>query len=189
MESHVMVAIETASASSDAALISIAAVEFNPNDRGAGNNFYEVVSLASSINAGGTMSPETIKWWMKQNPEVSQECWNNPNESDLESVLIDFNSWLSEFKDLVLWANPPSFDITIIESAMRRLKMKPCWYSSRLMDLRTLRILAWGIDRKKEAWEGDAIPDKKMQHNALYDATRQCAMAQQCLSKLNIEVL
>jgi hypothetical protein len=55
------------------------------------------------------MSPETIKWWMAQNPEVMQECWNNPNERDLQSALVDFNSWLSGLKELVLWANPPRF--------------------------------------------------------------------------------
>jgi hypothetical protein len=66
--------------------------------------------------------------------------------------------------------------------------MKPCWYSRRLMDLRTLRNLAWGSDRIKEAWEGEAVLNDKVQHNARSDAIRQCAMAQQCLAKLGIGI-
>jgi hypothetical protein len=188
METLVMVDIETASSSPDAALLSIGAAQFDPYGKDIEHRFYEVISLQSSVDAGGITSPETIKWWMSQNSEVMQECWNNSNERDSQSVLVDFNSWLSGLTRLVLWANPPSFDITIVETAMRRLNMKPCWYSCRLMDLRTLRNLVWGSDRSEEVWEGDAVLNDKVQHNARSDAIRQCAMAQQCFAKLGIGI-
>ena len=133
------------------------------------------------------MSPQTIKWWMAQNPEVTQECWANPNERDLQDVLLDLNLWFSGLEGLILWANPPSFDITIIETAMRRLDIEPTWSHRRLMDLRTIRILTWGNERREEEWEGTAILKDKTQHNALDDAIRQCAMVQQCLVRLKIE--
>lgn len=100
---NIVVDIETLSLQSDAAIVSIAAVPFNPNGQipkedepvefgvfdllmrghdgstsilGDDDYFYEVVNATSCALVGMDFETETIKWWEKKNEETKADLLN-----------------------------------------------------------------------------------------------------------------
>ncbi len=59
-----MLDLETMGNTSNAAIISIAAVYFD--ETGVGRSFYHKVSLGSSCAIGLEMDADTVLWWLKQ---------------------------------------------------------------------------------------------------------------------------
>lgn len=80
---NVMVDIETLDNKPTSAIVSIGAVMFGPNGYDEYNTFYMVVDAQSCIDAGLTLSADTISWWMKQSDQaraVFQQPWDFWND-------------------------------------------------------------------------------------------------------------
>lgn len=200
---HVMVDIESGGLSPNGALLTIGAVAFDPKEKTVGQAFYKTIDPTSAVINGGELHAKTVQWWMTQPGETRWEVWNSNISFGIETSLSLFNIFLDEVapEELYIWANAPQFDLVIIRSAMERLKIQPKWKYYEEMDMRTIRVLAWGKDRKKEKWYGLADPNNdvkdylsdsrflkmKSSHNALVDAVRQAAMVNQCYEKLSIQ--
>ena len=63
---HVMVDLETMGTGSYAAIVSIGAVKFYPDepfDPATAESFYAVISLASAMKAGLRVDADTVMWW------------------------------------------------------------------------------------------------------------------------------
>lgn len=67
---HLMVDLETMGSGPDAPIVSIGAVYFDPSTGNTGAEFYQVVSLESSMTFGMKPDASTIQWWLKQSSEA-----------------------------------------------------------------------------------------------------------------------
>ena len=94
MTTEIMLDLETMGTGPDAAIIAIAAVEFDRETGKLGREFYEVVDLASAMAAGSTVEASTILWWMQQSDEARGEFRRAGIE--IREALIRFAVWLSE---------------------------------------------------------------------------------------------
>ncbi|MFR9656419.1 MAG: 3'-5' exonuclease [Rikenellaceae bacterium] len=179
MQKHnnVMLDLETAGKTKNAALVSIGAVFFHPASGEIGKGFYIPVKLASSMYYGLEVDGGTIEWWMRQNDEA-RAVFNDENRAPLKEALNQLNNFIrenSQDEDVQVWGNGPAFDNAIIATAFDKTFIKPAWKYSKERCVRTMVELGRqiGIDPK-------------------YDAARQVdidweeAATEQCLSDQEI---
>ncbi|WP_417640364.1 3'-5' exoribonuclease domain-containing protein [Citrobacter freundii] len=170
---HLMVDLETMGSGPDAPIVSIGAVYFDPSTGNTGAEFYQVVSLESSMSFGMKPDASTIQWWLKQSSEARS------------AILVDEAMGLRETLELLadfiaenaahgshtvqLWGNGCSFDNVILRRAYALTETPfavPFWNDR---DVRTMVELgkSVGINPRFD------IPFEGDMHNALSDARHQ----------------
>ncbi|AQN32313.1 exodeoxyribonuclease VIII [Pseudoalteromonas phage PHS21] len=177
----VMIDIETLSTEQDAAIISIAAVYFNPETGAIGDDFYTNVNLQSNINAGRNISASTLLWWMQQEKSAQEQVFSlnhtAPKLSDSLKLFIEF------FKNdsLKVWGNGATFDMTILESAFKRCKLTTPWKFWNIRDVRTAVEMGQLLDfnPKKD------MPFTGIRHNALDDSKHQAKYVSAIYQRIN----
>lgn len=133
----VMLDLETMGNKSNAAIVSIGAVEFNLETGKIGREFYKVVGLQSCLDVGLKVTASTIYWWLQQS-EAARKKICEENEQ-LQTVLHAFKIWMRDCVDKVnIWGNGVRFDIGILEDAYMACHQKNPWYFRSEMDVRTL---------------------------------------------------
>lgn len=190
---HVMIDLETMANTSDAAIVAIGAVRFEPlgpqlpeppaiptNEMGFGVTspyFYANVKLESSMFHGLHVNADTIMWWLKQAPAAREQLLK-PNPLGLSVALQEFNIWYGMNPMIPVWSHA-TFDFPILANAYRmagEMDM-PCKYVA-ARDVRTIYDLAY---------PGNLVPAISVEnkHNALWDAWRQAIGVQSCYQKLH----
>lgn len=167
---HLMVDIETLSTSSDAAILSIGAVFFNPDVGILGDQFYAQIS-AEEATRHGQVDGATLRWWMNQSPAAIEAAFNG--QMSHQGALVAFSSFAANRymrgpgpeTYLRVWANGPSFDLTILEYAFRRAHLPVPWSYRAPRDVRTILNLP-GIVLPE-------TPETLVAHHALDDALLQ----------------
>jgi len=187
---HVMIDLETFGTSNDAAIVSIGAVLFDPNqgivdeERG----FHAKIDMRSKDL--GKIDPPTVMWWLSQSDEARAALTDVENTSKLGDALQQLNVWLNvngfrpeDKRDWNLWANDPDFDVIILESAYRRQGVEyPFSYSSS-RSMRTMSRLAGWLDLKR-------IPvENTLKHDALADAIYQAKVVTAIMQELRKRIL
>jgi len=121
-----MLDLETIDTTSNAAILSIGAVQFDLATGKTGETFYRNVELQSCLNAGLTMSVETLYWWLGQSKEAGAAL--QENRFSLKTVCIQLTDWFEEtFENISiteLWANGPDFDCVILTNAFKAVYMQ-----------------------------------------------------------------
>lgn len=170
---HIMVDMETMGKKSNAPIVSIGAVLFNPATGILGETFYKVVSLESSVSWGAEIDPSTVIWWLKQSPEARSAIAND-DAIKLDDALLMFTDFVLENvtggrKKAQVWGNGATFDNTILRSSFDLACLDCPWDYWNDRDVRTMVELgrAIGFDPKT------AIPFEGDRHNALADAQHQ----------------
>lgn len=169
---HLMVDLETMGNKSNAPIVSIGAVFFNPNTGNTGAEFYTAVSLESSMLLGGVPDAGTIIWWLKQSPEA-RSAIAMADTMPLIDALELFSDFISENSDagpdVQVWGNGASFDNVILRSSYDRANIECPWKFRNDRDVRTMTELgkAIGINPRYD------IPYDGDMHNALSDARHQ----------------
>lgn len=170
---HVMVDLETMGKKSNAPIVSIGAVIFDPATGFLGETFYKVVSLESAVSWGAEIDPSTVIWWMKQSSEARSEIAND-NAIQLDDALLQFSEFVFEnipgdCETAQIWGNGATFDNTILRSSFERASLECPWDYRNDRDVRTMVELgkAIGFDAKT------SIPFEGERHNALADAQHQ----------------
>lgn len=169
---HLMVDLETMGNKSNAPIVSIGAVFFNPNTGNTGAEFYTAVSLESSMLLGGVPDAGTIIWWLKQSPEA-RSAIAMADTMPLIDALELFSDFISENSDagsdVQVWGNGASFDNVILRSSYDRADIECPWKFWNDRDVRTMTELgkAIGINPRYD------IPFDGDMHNALSDARHQ----------------
>ncbi|WP_316544000.1 3'-5' exonuclease [Klebsiella michiganensis] len=170
---HVMVDLETMGKKSNAPVVSIGAVIFDPETGFLGETFYKVVSLESAVSWGAEIDPSTVIWWMKQSSEARSEIAND-NAIQLDDALLQFSEFVLEnipggYKTAQIWGNGATFDNTILRSSYERACLDCPWGYWNDRDVRTMVELgkAIGFDPKT------STPFEGERHNALADAQHQ----------------
>ena len=170
---HLMVDMETMGNSPDAPIVSIGAVFFDPSTGNTGAEFYQVVSLESSMSFGMKPDASTIQWWLKQSSEARSAILVDEAMGLLETLelLADFiaENAANGSHTVQLWGNGRSFDNVILRRAYALTDPPfavPFWNDR---DVRTMVELgkSVGINPRFD------IPFEGDMHNALSDARHQ----------------
>ena len=165
--SDMMIDIETMGEGSDAAIVSIAAVEFNIETGECGRELSLKVSLQSGVSKGMVMDPSTVLWWMRQSDEARAKITDNDG-LDLVTALNTLSHFIEDSSrraPINVWANSPRFDLGILQTAYKKIGCKIPWNFRRERDLRTLESFAPQI-RAHTLFEGtphDPLDDCKHQ--------------------------
>lgn len=173
---NIMIDIETLGKKRGCPVLSIAAVQFDPQSGKTGDIFYERMSIDAALSYG---MPETstLEWWNKQSDEARNEAFGGtrlPIEVAAELRAFIHNAGGSR---CIPWGNGSVFDIIILEGWFDRVNpLKDAndedvypWKFWNIADLRTLVRLS-GIDVRSIPFTGD-------KHNALADALHQVKIA------------
>ena len=171
---NVMLDLETMGNGSNAAIVAIGAVFFEPFSGAIGAEFYCEIKLTSAVHYG-EMDASTVEWWLQQSNEA-QALFNKENQSNrltLKDALAEFSEWMNEgaeFKSRTVWGNGAGFDNVILGNAYKAARLRQPWpfYGDR--DVRTMVDL--GRQLRGENPKRD-LPFDGIQHNAVDDAKHQ----------------
>ena len=167
----VMLDLETMSIDSNAAIVAIGAVRYTTNDNMLGQ-FYRVVSLESSVEAGLDMDACTVGWWLRQSEEA-REIFTGRNSVSIEQALKDFSSWVLDTDEI--WGNGVDFDNVILTKAYKKCNMNVPFSYRANRCYRTLKNLFPQIELEREG----------TYHNALDDAISQAKHLAMILRAMN----
>ena len=169
-----MIDLETMGRSARAPIVSIGAVKFDMDlscplpvpTLEDDHQFYRVVSLRSSVEAGLEMDPETVMWWLDQTKDAQNSLLPAGTGAivDLPRALYLLKLWWeTPPKPVTMWSHA-TFDAVILHEAYRLCAMDPPWHYREVRDLRTAQA---EVDCTQYAY------DYRNHHHALYDAWRQ----------------
>ncbi len=173
MFTHLMVDLETMGKKPGAPIVSMGAVFFDPASGKIGAEYYQVISLESSMSFGARPDASTILWWLKQSPEARSAIVVDDTVGLVEALeqFLDFiaENAANGSKNVQLWGNGSSFDCSLLEEAFELADTPfpiPHW---NYRDVRTVVELgkAVGLNSRYD------IPFEGDQHNALADARHQ----------------
>ena len=162
--------LETLALGNNAHIVAIGAVLFDAETGDIGASFYRTIVQGSDPRAD--IDPEVVQWWGEQEPRV-RSVLIDPLADPAEDVLLDFSIWVGEstFSDGFMvrpWGNGSIFDITIIESALKRHNTDIPWRFWNIRDVRTVTDLM--NVRKND------VPFLGTPHHALDDAMHQARL-------------
>jgi DNA polymerase III epsilon subunit-like protein len=159
---HLMIDIETMGCSQTAAIVSIAAVEFDMTGR-TGETFYNVIDLQSCLDYRLEMDGSTVMWWLRQSEAARKELTES-KAVNLPTALLDFSAWINK-REYEVWANGARFDLGILSNAYQVCGIAVPWHFRKERDVRTLVSVQPGI-KKLHVPIGTA-------HHALDDCNNQ----------------
>lgn len=187
MSIEVMLDLETMSIESDAAIVSIGAVKFDPlGPIGTLGNaadpeyqhFHAAVEMYSLEEAGFRFGGKTISWWLGQ-PDAVRQALLGTEEAPpqhIGSVLSAFYRWFGDVS-LPTWGNGAGFDNVILRNAYQRLGgVAPFKY----VDDRCFRTI-------KALFPDVPFAKATLQHNALEDAMAQAVHLQKLFNRINFK--
>jgi hypothetical protein len=165
----VMIDFETFGNGTDACIVQVGAVYFDPETGQLGDEFKFNISDGSIGPGAGKIDEGTVRWWLGQSDEARQSILK-PGGS-LSDVMRKFNSFLAGAERI--WSHA-TFDFPILQATLKRLGIRQSFKYSAGLDLRTLSYLS-GIpilDFKREGTHHDALDDAKHQARYAIEAIR-----------------
>lgn len=170
----VMVDIEGLATGPETTILTIAAQEFDPLERGFfGRDFYVRVDLESQ--EGRTIEQGTINWWATQPVAVREEAFSEHGRAPLRDALQGLHGILWHARRV--WCQGPTYDMTILEHAFKSLSMPLPWQYYSVRDSRTVFALVPALERYPAS------------HHALEDCRRQIQLLWNALECLKIKEL
>ena len=176
---NVMVDIETMSTRSNAAVISIGAVKFNPEGTpgvlgdsadSEYHDFYTAVDLQSCIDLGMRVDGATVMWWLGQ----SDKARLREGAVSISAALNELMIWFGP-NSLPTWGNGAAFDCVVLRNAYLATGVYPPWRYTDERCYRTLRSVFPAIEY---------VPPT-LAHDALEDARAQATHCQKLFQQLN----
>lgn len=175
MLNDVMIDLETLATSSDAAILTIGAVKFDPFGSELENpdmqRFYVKVDLDSCDRLGLVTSNDTIEWWSKQSKEAQEEAFSMEGRIDIVDAVNQLYKFCWGAKRV--WSHGAGFDVVILETIYRKIQKAYPWQYWAVRDTRTLFDM--GIDAKRPP---------VLKHHALEDAWNQAIGVQNVCREL-----
>lgn len=177
---RVMLDLETRDTSSDAAIVSIGAVEFDERIElpGLGREFYVAIKEDKQTQKWGrTTSAANLRWWEQQSPEA-RAVLTDPDAVYLDTALNKFAEWLAG-QHIEIWGNGSDFDNVILGNAYAATGSPAPWAFRMNRCFRTLKNLNIPLG------PGEGIERVGTHHNALDDAKYQAHYAIAYLRRLS----
>lgn len=159
---RIMVDIETLGVTPGSAILSIGAVRFDED--GIGEPYYREISLKSCQDAGLEIDADTLEWWLDQADAVTDVLSGG---DPLEEVLEEFSGYYHDTEEI--WANSPSFDCALLESAYDAVGLTEPWEFYETRDLRTIRSLPCAVEVEREGVAHNALDDARYQARVVYE--------------------
>ena len=161
---YLMIDIETLSTKKDAAVMTIGMAWFN------GDQITATTEIRIDPRAvTGTIDASTVAWWSSQSDEAREAVFGGKLSED--QAKLEFRDFVRKWEAEEVWANSPSFDLTILNSWWYR-GTRPCEWPLHFRNERDCRTyFALGREMGIEfaqAWEAGSVA-----HNALDDACNQ----------------
>ncbi len=169
---NLMLDLEAMGTNTNAPIVAIGAVFFEPSTGELGPEFYTAVDLTSELDAGAVPDGSTITWWLRQSADA-RTAITTDDAASIGDALLSLTTFVARHcelpKYLKVWGNGAAYDNVILRSAYKRSGMAPCWNWFNDLDVRTMVNLGRqiGFDPKRD------LPFDGEQHNALADAIHQ----------------
>ena len=166
-----MIDIEGLATTPDTTILTIAAQEFNPLERGTfGRDFYARVTLESQ--EGRAIDDATLEWWASQPEVIREEAFGEDHRVPLRQALEGLHrvAWHARR----VWAQGPTYDMNILEHAYKSLSMPLPWKFFSVRDSRTLFSLVPKLNTYPAS------------HHALEDCRRQIQLLWDCMEFLKV---
>lgn len=158
MKKHFMLDLETLSTQTNAIVLSIGAVEFDPETGKVKKGFYHELNLVEQSHRH--ISASTVEWWFKQDSSP----FTTNEKVPVRNALLLLNDFMGD-EDKCVWACDPDFDCSILESLYSEQGLPTPWAYYQTRSVRTVRELA--------KIRGFELPKGYASHNALEDCIRQ----------------
>ncbi|MDQ7101924.1 3'-5' exonuclease [Serratia sp. MF2] len=180
---NLMIDIETMGTNTNAPIVAIGAVFFDPSTGELGQKFYCAIDLDSAMKAGGIPDGDTIIWWLKQSSEA-RAAISIDATLNICDALSELNNFISRNNDepkyLKVWGNGATFDNAIVRSAYERCDMSQPWAWFNDRDVRTVVDMGIKVEfnpKRDMPFDGD-------RHNALADAVHQARYVSAIIQRL-----
>ncbi len=164
----IMLDIETLSTDSNAAVLSISAVQFDLQTGDVGSEFEIALKLGQQQLNGAVIDGDTVMWWFNQEDKAIKSI-TSMRPVGVGNALDQFNEWIEnlgpKLNDMNLWGNGSNFDCVITRNLYKRQGKKfilPYWCDK---DVRTVVNLL-DIDTRDYAFKG-------VKHNGIDDCKHQ----------------
>jgi len=135
----IMIDLETLATSTDAAILTIGAVKFDPFGREAQEPsmtpFYVRVDLDSCDEIGLVTNDDTIAWWANQSKEAQEEAFNTNDRIHIRDAFEQLYKFCWGAKRV--WSNGSCFDIVICEHVFKKVNRAVPWKFWEVRDVRT----------------------------------------------------
>ena len=171
----IMIDLETLATSTDAAILTIGAVKFDPFGKDLDDpqmdSFYVKVDLDSCDEIGLVTNDDTIAWWAQQSQEAQDEAFGTTGRIHIKDAMEQLYKFCWGAKRV--WSNGAAFDIPICETAFNRVHKLVPWSFWQVRDVRTAFDL--GINPQRPP---------VLAHHALQDAWNQAVGIQNVYNTL-----
>jgi hypothetical protein len=155
---NVMIDIETLGRKPGFIILSVALVEFDIKTGTVLKSLQRNFNLVESLSQGFKIEADTLKWWSKQNKELFLEMISIPPQK-VEDVLDEIIFFIKDGSPAFVWANSPSFDLSMLESYFDKYNKKTPWNYTHEMDLRTISNLNPMIRKNLKKENKDVLHD------------------------------
>lgn len=171
----VMIDLETLATSTDAVVLTIGAVRFDPFGSDikepAMDSFYVKVDIDSCDELGLVSNDDTIAWWAQQSKEAQAEAFEGTDRVHIREAFDRLYKFCWGAKRV--WSNGAAFDVPICEHVYRKLNKAIPWSFWAVRDVRTAFDLGINPNRPPV-----------MAHHALQDAWNQAVGIQNVYNTL-----
>lgn len=178
MTRRVMLDLETLDTNPTAVVVSIGACFFGPEGP-TPDTFYEVLKLPEQVEAGRTVNPSTVAWWLQQSEDARRAVYQEPR-ADVDWALAKFAQFVNSSEgEVEMWGYGADFDCVVLGGLYTAMGMKRPWSYNKNRCHRTLVNLAKGFV--------EVPPRTGTHHNALDDALYQATCAGIYLKRLGVK--
>lgn len=167
---HVMVDLETLGTRAGCAIMSIGAVQFDPDAGTIGQKFYVNLELDAQFKRGLKMQGSTLAWWFKQETAAKGALFEAASEP-LEA-LLKFTKFMYAFQNVRLWGHGASFDPPVLEAVYTAFGKTIPWEFWNVRDTRTLFDLT-GVKVENTGTKHHALDDAEAQARAVIKAVQK----------------
>ena len=143
----IMIDLETLGKNEDCVILSIGAACFDIINKKIGPTIYMPLKIEEQMD-NRKIDASTLKWWFSQS-DAAKKVFNEKGYQ-LPEALDQLRAWIKDnanLKNVHVWGNGSTFDISILEHAFRQNKITPPWQYWHVMDLRTFRRFVAGGDK------------------------------------------
>ena len=166
--------LETPGNRFNSGILAIGACQFDRNTGVIGKTFYREIDIESALRYG-TLSADTLCWWMGQSEEARKLFTDKTRQKHLlPRALVELAAFIP--KGSRVWGNGATFNITILEHAYFQAAQKHPWDFWNIRDMQTAVDMA--------DYQKNTIPFSGTAHNALDDATHQAKVISWCFNKI-----
>lgn len=175
---HLMIDIETLGVTPFSAVLSVAAVKFDPATGEIGDSFYVNIDRDSSVALGLMVDEKVEEWWTAP---ARAEAWQRMQDERVsaERAAEAFCDWFRrncDFENTIVWSHGAAFDFPILESYLRIAGQSVPWNFRNIRDDRTLFAVA-DVDFA-------SLPKEGTYHDAMSDAVNQAKAVSTALAKI-----